>query len=126
MDHDFSPTEVITTKEAAELTGYSAAYFRQLIARGGLDARKIGRDCVLDRLEVLEYGEEMRRRAAAINSAERILEQGKALVLAIEAVDIREPTGSIESIQTSFFLQANKRRVWVIAAVSSRGWLRES
>jgi hypothetical protein len=33
---DFNLTEWITTKEAAELTGYAAAYFRQLIKRGRL------------------------------------------------------------------------------------------
>ena len=61
MTDEFNPTEWITTKEAAELTGYTAAYFRQLIARGRLDARKIGRDWVLDKSEVLEYAEEMKR-----------------------------------------------------------------
>jgi excisionase family DNA binding protein len=49
MTDDFNPTEWITTKEAAKLTGYTAAYFRQLIARGRLEAGKIGRDWVLDK-----------------------------------------------------------------------------
>jgi excisionase family DNA binding protein len=61
MTRDFNPTKWITTKEAAELTGYSAAYFRQLIAGGKLEGRKIGRDWVLDKSEVLEYAEEMKR-----------------------------------------------------------------
>lgn len=58
---DWNPTDWITTKDAAELTGYSAAYFRQLITRGRLEAHKLGRDWVLDRSEVLKYAEEMKR-----------------------------------------------------------------
>jgi len=40
MPNNSNPTEWITTKEAAELTGYTPAYFRQLIKRGRLQARK--------------------------------------------------------------------------------------
>ena len=61
MTEDFNPTEWITTKEAAELTGYSAAYFRQLIAKGKLEGRKIGRDWLLEKSEVLKYAREMKR-----------------------------------------------------------------
>jgi excisionase family DNA binding protein len=61
MTEGFNSTEWITTKGAAELTGYSAAYFRQLIARGRLAGRKMGRDWILDKSEVLEYAEEMKR-----------------------------------------------------------------
>jgi len=61
MTDDFNPTEWITTKQAAELTGYSAAYFRQLIAKGRLEAHKIGRDWVLDKSEVVDYAREMKR-----------------------------------------------------------------
>ena len=61
MTRDFHPTEWITTKEAAELTGYSAAYFRQLIAKGKLEGCKIGRDWILDKAQVLAYAEEMKR-----------------------------------------------------------------
>jgi excisionase family DNA binding protein len=61
MTRDFEPSRWITTKEAAELTGYAAAYFRQLIGRGRLQAHKIGRDWVLEKSEVLEYAEKMKR-----------------------------------------------------------------
>ena len=44
MTEGFNPTEWITTKEAAELTGYTPSYIREAISRGRLDAQKIGRD----------------------------------------------------------------------------------
>lgn len=55
----FTPIQWITTGEAAELTGYTTAHFRQLIQRGRLRARKRGRDWFLDKDEVLAYAEEM-------------------------------------------------------------------
>ncbi len=61
MSDDFDTTEWITTTEAAELTGYAAAYFRQLIKRGRLQAQKRGRDWFLNKMEVLTYAEEMQR-----------------------------------------------------------------
>ena len=61
MTNDFSPTEWITTKEAAELAGYAPAYIRQLIARGRLNGRKLGRDWILDRSEVLAYAKKMKQ-----------------------------------------------------------------
>jgi excisionase family DNA binding protein len=56
---DFNPSEWITTKEAAELTGYTQSYIRKAISRGRLDAEKIGRDRLLRRDDILEYTEEM-------------------------------------------------------------------
>lgn len=61
MTEDFNPIEWITTKEAAELTGYTVAYFRQLILRGVLHAKKRGRDWFLRKEDVIAYAEEMRR-----------------------------------------------------------------
>jgi len=62
MPDDFNPTEWITTKEAAELTGYTSAYFRQLIQRGRLhQVQKRGRDWFLSKKEVLAYAKEMKR-----------------------------------------------------------------
>ncbi|MFW6082981.1 MAG: helix-turn-helix domain-containing protein [Chloroflexota bacterium] len=61
MSKDFNPAEWITTKEAAELTGYSTARFRQLAKRGTVKADKIGRDWLLERCSVLEWAEEMKR-----------------------------------------------------------------
>lgn len=58
---DCNPIQWITTQEAAELTGYAAAYFRQLIRAGRLVARKRGRDWFIDRAEVLAYAETMRQ-----------------------------------------------------------------
>lgn len=57
---DLNPVEWITTQEAANLTGYSASYFRQAIRRGRLLGKKRGRDWFMDRVEVLAYAEEMR------------------------------------------------------------------
>lgn len=59
MSADAMPSEWITTKEAAKLTGYSAGYIRQLIARDRLDGQKLGRDWVLDKSEVLDYAHRM-------------------------------------------------------------------
>ena len=61
MSKDFNPTEWITTKEAAELTGYSTARFRQLAKKGTVKAEKIERDWLLERCSVLEWAEEMKR-----------------------------------------------------------------
>jgi excisionase family DNA binding protein len=60
MAETFNPAEWITTKEAAALTGYATAYFRQLIASGRLKAQKRGRDWFLSKEEVLAYAAEMR------------------------------------------------------------------
>lgn len=59
---DFDPLQWITTAEAAELTGYTPAYFRQLIRRGKLHSvKKRGRDWFLDKAEVLAYKQKMER-----------------------------------------------------------------
>ena len=39
MSDDFNPTEWITTKEAAELTGYDDAHIRRLVGDGRLPAQ---------------------------------------------------------------------------------------
>jgi excisionase family DNA binding protein len=61
MSNDFNPTEWITTNKAAELTGYSVSHFRTLAGRGRVKARKLGRDWILDKAEVIAYAEEMQR-----------------------------------------------------------------
>ena len=61
MTKDFNPTEWITTKEAAELTGYSMARFRQLAKKGTVKAHKWGRDWFLEKSSVLEWAEDMKR-----------------------------------------------------------------
>jgi len=71
MSKDFDPTEWITTREAAELTGYSTARFRQLAIEGTILAQKRGRDWFLDKASVLAYVEEMQRLGTAKHSPKR-------------------------------------------------------
>jgi len=47
--------EWITTNLAQALTGYSQAYMRQLAQRGRVEARKVGRDWLVNRESLLEY-----------------------------------------------------------------------
>lgn len=61
MPDDFSPTEWITTAEAAELTGYNARYLRQLINEGKVHAVKRGGIFWVDKKSVVDYAEDMRR-----------------------------------------------------------------
>lgn len=60
MADDFNPTEWLTTKEAAELTGYTTSYIRKAIYRGRLTGKKLGRDWILKKDEVLAYAEKMK------------------------------------------------------------------
>ncbi len=50
---------LITTTAGAELTGYTAAYVRQLILRGKLPARKTGRDWLVSRAALLAHKAKM-------------------------------------------------------------------
>jgi excisionase family DNA binding protein len=61
MTENFNLSDWITTKQAAELTGYATAYFRQLIQRGRLPAQKLGRDWFLKKEDVLAYAAEMKQ-----------------------------------------------------------------
>jgi excisionase family DNA binding protein len=45
----------ITTAEAETLTGYSRAYLRGLASRGGVVARKVGRDWLIERESLQAY-----------------------------------------------------------------------
>ena len=54
----------------------------------------------------------------------RILEQGKALVRAIEALETIEPTGPIERVQVWFLLQVYRRRLRAIVEAAP-AWLAE-
>jgi len=51
--------EWITTGAAQELTGYSQAYMRQLALRHRVEARKVGRDWLLNRASLIEYKQTM-------------------------------------------------------------------
>lgn len=47
--------EWLTTRSAAELSGYSIKYLRHLARQGRIEARKIGRDWLLNRDSLLAY-----------------------------------------------------------------------
>ena len=68
---NFDPAEWITTQAAAALTGYDPSRFRQLAKRGGILARKWGRDWFLSRADVLAYHEEMERLGTAKHNPTR-------------------------------------------------------
>jgi len=51
--------EWLTTEQAAQLTGYSQAYMRQLAERGRVMALKAGRDWLLQRASLLEFAAQM-------------------------------------------------------------------
>jgi len=59
MTDPFDPTEWITTKEAAELTGYSIQYIRRLVNRKRILARKWGRDWFVSKQALLDYQQAM-------------------------------------------------------------------
>jgi excisionase family DNA binding protein len=60
-DKAFNPEDWITTSQAAEMTGYARAYLRQLIHKGRLQGRKLGRDWILSKEEVLTYAKKMQQ-----------------------------------------------------------------
>ena len=49
------PTGYITTAEAAQLTGYTDAYIRELIKDGRIDAKKYGRSWMVSRASLLAH-----------------------------------------------------------------------
>jgi hypothetical protein len=55
---------------------------------------------------------------------DRVLQQGKALVRAIEALETIEPTGPIERAHARFLLQAHRRRLRGIVALAPE-WVAE-
>jgi excisionase family DNA binding protein len=65
MTKDFSPTEWITTKEAAEMTGYNPEYIRQMIRNGRIAAEKKGRDWWIDHDSIEKYADKMKRLGSA-------------------------------------------------------------
>jgi len=56
---DVNPIEWITTKEAADLTGYNLEYIRRMIRRGVIAAEKKGRDWWVDRASIEAYADKM-------------------------------------------------------------------
>jgi hypothetical protein len=61
MPDNFTPTERITTKEAAELIGYNVVIPRWLARIGRVEGRKFGGDWLLSRESVLALIEEVKR-----------------------------------------------------------------
>jgi excisionase family DNA binding protein len=61
MTDDFNPTDWITTKQTAELTGHTPSYIRKAIGLGRLEAQKIRRDRLPIKEDVLAHAEKMRR-----------------------------------------------------------------
>ena len=59
-----------------------------------------------------------------MTKTERILEQGKALVRAIEALETIEPSGPIERTMATLLLQSYRRRLRAIVA-SAPTWVSE-
>ena len=62
---DFDPTTWITTRDAAELTGYASVTLRLLAREGKIKGCKRGRDWFLDKADVLAYAERMEELGAA-------------------------------------------------------------
>jgi excisionase family DNA binding protein len=71
----FNPLEWITTKEAAELTGYSPVTLRQFAREGRIEGRKRGRDWFINKENVLTYVEEMERLGTAKHDPRRKQEE---------------------------------------------------
>ena len=59
MNQSFDPNEWITTKEAAELTGYDVTHVRWLIREERVLGHKFGRDWMVNRKSIQDYSDEM-------------------------------------------------------------------
>ncbi len=53
--------EWLTTKQAAEMSGYHPEYIRRLIRLGEIEAQKFGRDWVIERAKLLAYTREAKK-----------------------------------------------------------------
>jgi hypothetical protein len=49
----------INTEQAEALTGYASAYLRRLANQGRVEARKVGRDWLINQESLLAYKQEM-------------------------------------------------------------------
>jgi excisionase family DNA binding protein len=74
MTANSSPTEWITTAEAAEITEYNLEYIRQMIRRGVIRAEKKGRDWWVDKDSIIEHQAEMKRLGTAKHNPKREVE----------------------------------------------------
>ena len=65
-DHNnLNLSDWITTKQAAELTGYEPAHIRYLAQKESIQARKFGKAWMINRHSVQAYAEEMKRLGGA-------------------------------------------------------------
>lgn len=55
MPEDFELSELITTLEAAELSGYRPLNIRRLVLKGHVRGVKVGRDWLVHKGDVLAY-----------------------------------------------------------------------
>ncbi len=55
MNETSSNLELLSLKDAAELTPYSADYLNLLARKGKLKARKIGRDWLITKADLFDY-----------------------------------------------------------------------
>ncbi|MCX7855557.1 MAG: excisionase family DNA-binding protein [Anaerolineae bacterium] len=49
----------ITTRAAAELSGYAIVYIRRLIRKGRIEATRVGRDWLVNRSSLMAYRAQM-------------------------------------------------------------------
>ena len=59
MTANSSPTEWITTAEAAKMTGYSPHYVRRLMRKQRVLAKKWGNTWMIDKQSLLDYKQRM-------------------------------------------------------------------
>lgn len=55
MAEQFSENKLLTLKEAARFSPYSAEYLNLLARKGKINARKIGRDWLITKADLFEY-----------------------------------------------------------------------
>ena len=61
MSEGFNPTEWLTTKEAADITGYTDRHIRQSLNNGNIPGRKKGKMWFVRMDDAIAYREKMKR-----------------------------------------------------------------
>ena len=65
MSEEFNPSDWITTKAAAELTGYDVTHVRWLIREDRIEGQKFGRDWMVNRKSIQNYTDKMKQLGSA-------------------------------------------------------------
>ena len=65
---ELAVNEWLNTSEGAELTGFSVDYVRRLARAGRIEARKVGRDWLIERASLLAFKAQMDRLGAQKHS----------------------------------------------------------